>query len=144
MSLYCEQSDVLTCDQGEEKLKTTLNKIASILAFIIGALAIFAGGQALLGKDPGYYVINWLLLYNYTVGILTVSVTAILIWRSSKPALPAALGTFGVHAVVMLILQMAYRDIVAPDSVRAMIVRLVVWGIILVLMFLKRRKNKQV
>jgi len=32
-------------------LKTTLDKIASILAFIIGAMAIFAGGQALLGKN---------------------------------------------------------------------------------------------
>jgi len=143
MSLYYEQSDVLTCDQGEEKLKTTLDKIASILAFIIGAMAIFAGGQALLGKDPGYYVIDWLLLYNYTVGILTVIITAVLIWKSSKFALPAAISTFSLHALVMIILQTAFSDVVAADSTRAMIVRLVVWGIILSLMFLQRRKVKQ-
>ena len=53
-------------------MKTNLQKIAAVLAFIIGAMAIFAGAQTLLGKDPGYYVINWLLLYNYTAGILTV------------------------------------------------------------------------
>jgi hypothetical protein len=124
-------------------LKTTFNKIASSLAFIIGALAIFAGGQALLGKDPGYYVINWLLLYNYTIGIMTVIITATLIWKNSKFAMPAAIGTFSLHALVMILLQTAFRDVVAADSIRAMIVRLVVWGIILSLMFLQRRKEKQ-
>ena len=123
-------------------MKTTLNKIAAILAFIIGMMAIFAGGKALLGVDPGYYVINWLLLYNYTIGILTVFITAILIWTNSRFALPAAIGTFSIHAVVMLLLQTAFRDVVAPDSVRAMTIRLVVWGIILGLMFVQSRKNK--
>ncbi len=41
-------------------MKTILTKIASILAFIIGGMAVFAGAQVLLGNDPGYYVINWL------------------------------------------------------------------------------------
>ncbi len=79
-------------------MKTNLNKIAAILALIIGAMAVFAGGQALLGKDPGYYVINWLLLYNYTVGILTVFLAAPLIWTNSRFALPAAIGIFSIHA----------------------------------------------
>ena len=61
-------------------MNTTFNKIASVLAFIIGGMAIFAGGKVLLGNDPGYYVINWLPLYNYTIGILTIFITAILIW----------------------------------------------------------------
>ena len=85
-------------------MNTTLHKIAAVLAFIIGAMAIFAGGQVLLGKDPGYFVINWLPLYNYTMGILTVFITALLIWTNSKLAMPAAIGTFSIHAVVMLIL----------------------------------------
>ena len=123
-------------------MKTNLTKIASILAFIIGSMAIFAGGQALLGKDPGYYVINWLLLYNYTVGILTVFITAILIWTDSRYALPAAIGTFSVHSLVMFIIQTAYRGIVAPDSLRAMTIRIIVWIIILGLMFVQVRKNK--
>ena len=123
-------------------MKNNLQKIAAVLAFIIGAMATFAGAQALLGKDPGYYVINWLLLYNYTAGILTVFITAFLIWTHSRFAMPAALGTFGLHALVMLILQTAYRDVVAPDSIRAMTVRLIVWSIILGLMFLQQRKNR--
>jgi len=123
-------------------MKTVLNTAASILALIIGGMAVFAGGKVLLGEDPGYYVINWLLLYNYTAGILTVFVTAILIWANHKYSLPAAVATFSLHALVMLILQTAYRGVVAPDSIRAMTIRLVVWGIILGLMFVQLRKNR--
>ncbi|NOH04896.1 MAG: hypothetical protein HND47_24470 [Chloroflexi bacterium] len=121
-------------------MNTILNKIASILAFVIGAMAIFAGGKVLLGDDPGYYVINWLPVYNYTVGILTVFVTAILIWMNHRLAMPIAIGTFGVHALVMLILQTAYRDVVAIDSIVAMTLRLSVWAVVLGLMFLQSRK----
>lgn len=123
-------------------MKTNLNKIAAILAFIIGAMAVFAGGQALLGKDPGYFVINWLLLYNYTIGILTVFIVAYLIWTSNKYALPTAIGIFSMHALVMIILLGGYRDVVATDSIVAMTIRIVVWLIILVLMFLQRRKTR--
>lgn len=123
-------------------MKTTFSKIASVLVFIIGAMAVFAGGQTLLGKDPGYYVINWLLLYNYTIGILTVFITAPLIWTAGKLAFPAAIGTFSLHALVMLVLQTGYRSVVAPDSLVAMTIRLVVWGVILGLLFLQRRKNR--
>lgn len=123
-------------------IKISLNKIASILAFIIGVMAVFAGGKVLLGNDPGYYVINWLVLYNYTVGILTVSITAFLIWKNSRYALLAAILTFALHALVMVILQIAYGGVVAPDSLVAMTLRLVVWLIILGLMFFQIRKNK--
>lgn len=123
-------------------MKTNLAKIASILAFIIGSMAIFAGGQVLLGQDPGYYVINWLPVYNYTFGILTVFITTILIWAKSRLALPAAIATFGAHTLVMLVLQIGYLDVVAPDSIRAMSIRLIAWGIILGLMFAQSRLHK--
>ena len=123
-------------------MKTILNKIASVLAFIVGGMAIFAGGQVLLGRDPGYYVIDWLPLYNYTAGVLTVFVTAILIWANSRFALPATIGTFSLHALVMFILQTAYRGVVAPDSIQAMTIRLATWVIILGLMFAQPRKDR--
>ena len=123
-------------------MKTNFNKIASVLAIIIGAMAIFAGGQVLLGNDPGYYVINWLPLYNYTLGILTVFITAILIWNNSRIAMPAVIGTFSLHALVMLILQTAYKGVVAPDSIRAMTVRLIALAIILTLMFIQQRSKE--
>ena len=123
-------------------MNTTLNKIAAVLAFIIGAMAVFAGGQVLLGKLPDYYVINWLPVYNYTIGILTVFVTAILLWTNHRLAMPVAIATFGVHALVMLILQTAYSDVVAIDSTVAMTIRLASWIIILALMYFQSRKTK--
>jgi len=125
-------------------MNTTLNKIAAILAFVIGAMAVFAGGKVLLGNDPGYYVINWLPVYNYTVGILTVFVTAALIWGRHRLALPIAGATFGVHTLVMLVLQAAYRDVVAIDSVVAMTIRMTVWIIILALMYAQTRRTGMV
>lgn len=123
-------------------MKNTLNKIASGLAFIIGGMAIIAGIQVMLGNDPGYYVINWLPIYNYTIGILTVFIIAILIWINHRLALPAAIVTIGLHAAVMAILQTAYREVVAPDSIRAMTIRLVVWAVILSLLVVQKRKQK--
>lgn len=115
-------------------METILNKIASGLAFAIGGMGVFAGIEVLLGNDPGYYVINWLPVYNYTVGILTAFITATLIWTSHRLALPAAVATISFHTAVMVTLQTAYREVVAPDSIRAMTVRLVVWVVILGLM----------
>ena len=124
-------------------MNTILNKIASVIAFIIGGMAIFAGGKVLLGIDPGYYVINWVPVYNYTIGILTFFITAVLIWTNNKFAGPAAIGTFSLHALVMLILQTAFHETVAPESIKAMTLRLVVWAVILGLMYVGARKNVQ-
>jgi hypothetical protein len=124
-------------------MKSILTKIAAILALIIGAMAVFAGAQVLLGNDPGYYVINWVPVYNYTAGILTIFITAILIWRGSKLAWFAAITTFSFHTLVMIILQTVHRDVVAVDSIRAMTIRMIAWAIILVLMFAQSRKDKK-
>ncbi|MGB8983515.1 MAG: hypothetical protein WCC12_16730 [Anaerolineales bacterium] len=118
-----------------------MNKVAAALAFIIGMMAVFAGGQVLVGKVPDYYVIDWLPLYNYTVGVLTVFITALLIWTNNKFARPAAIATFVIHAIIMIILQTAYRDVVAIDSLVAMTIRLTTWFIILTLTFLQARKT---
>ena len=124
-------------------MTSIFRKIAAALAFIIGAMAIFAGSQVMLGKIMDYYVIDWLPIYNFVLGLMAAFITAILIWKGSKFALPAAIGTFASHGIVMLILQTAYRDVVASDSIKAMTVRLVVWLIILTLMIIQDRKDKQ-
>ena len=123
-------------------MNTKLTKIAAALTMIIGVMAIFAGGQVLIGKIMDYYVIDWLPIYNFTLGLISAGFTAIIIWKGSKFALPAAMATFASHATVMLILQTAYRDVVAPDSIKAMTVRLVAWVIILALLFAHERKSK--
>ena len=125
-------------------MNTTLRGIAAGLAAIVGAMAVVAGGQVLLGKVPDYYVIDWLPVYNFAMGVVTVLLAAPLIWKDSRTATPVAVGTFGAHAVVMLILLAAYRDVVAPDSIVAMSVRLTVWLIVLALMFFRSRRAGRV
>ena len=118
-----------------------LLKAAAIIAWMIGWMAVFAGGRVLLGTLPDYYVIDWLPIYNFIVGVVTVLVTAILIWRNSRYALPAAAGTCIAHVLVLLVLLTSFRDVVARDSLVAMTVRSVTWTIILALMFKAANKG---
>lgn len=120
-----------------------MNKIAAILTFVIGAMAIFAGGQVILGILPDYYVIDWLPIYNFVIGIASVLFTAVVIWKNTRLALPAAIATFSMNAIVMVVLQTAYRAVVATDSIKAMTVRLVVWMIILILLLVQRANDKK-
>lgn len=104
--------------------------IAAALALVIGVMAIIAGGQVLfLGRDPGYYVIDWLVVYNFTVGVLSVAAAA-WIWLRGWRARAVAAIVFSAHATVMLTLLAVYRVVVAPDSLVAMTIRLSVWAII--------------
>ncbi len=124
-------------------MSSIYRKIAAAIAFAIGAMSIFAGGQVALGKVMDYYVIDWLPIYNLIVGLISVFVTSILIWKGSKFAMPFAIATFVSHSAVMVVLQIAYRDVVAPDSIKATTVRIVLWAIILTLMMFQSRKDKQ-
>lgn len=123
-------------------MNTTPNKIAAILAFIIGAMSVIAGAKVLQGWNPGYFVLNWLPVYNFGMGVLTVLIPSILIWRESRLASPTAIGTFGIHAVVLLVLITVFRGTVATESILAMLFRLVTWVVILGLMFFARRKPR--
>ena len=124
-------------------MKLNYRKIAAGFAFIIGGKAVFAGGQVILGKVMDYYVIDWLPIYNLIAGFISLLISATLIWKDSKYAMPIAITTLASHGIVMLILQVAYPDVVAPDSIKAMIVRIVAWVIILSLMLTQKRKDKQ-
>lgn len=123
-------------------MDTIFTKIAAVLAAIIGLMAVFAGGRVLLGNLPDYYVITWLPVYNFLLGIISVSITAIIFWKNLRFAISAAIVTFSLHGVVMLVLQTAYRSVVAIDSIQAMSIRLVVWALILVLLGFQQRKNQ--
>jgi hypothetical protein len=124
-------------------MKILPGRIAAVLSFIIGLMAIIAGGRVLLGHLPDYYVIDWLPVYNFIAGVFSASLTAILIWKNHRLALPAAITTFGLHALVMIVLQTAYRNVVAPDSLRAMTIRLVIWVIITGLLAAQQQINKR-
>jgi len=124
-------------------MNSKLRKTAAVLSFIIGAMAIFAGGQVMLGKIMDYYVIDWLPIYNFIVGIISVF-ASIIIWKGSKIVMPVAIAILASNVTVMLVLLTAYRDVVAPDSIKAMTVRIVAWIIILVLIIMQAHRDKSV
>jgi len=114
-----------------------MNQIAFILAFIIGIMSIVAGGKAMQGWNPGYSVLTWLPVYNFVMGILAL-IPAALIWMNHRYALIASIATFGIHAIVLLMLFIAFRNTVAYQSLAAMTFRLGVWIAILALLFFKQ------
>jgi cell shape-determining protein MreD len=121
-----------------------LYRIAAVLSLVIGLMAVIAGGQVLMGKVMDYYVIDWLPVYNFSLGLFSALVMSVLLWRQSAKALSLALGTLGVHAGVMIVLLTAYRSVVAPDSLAAMTIRITVWVIILALLAYARRQGRPV
>ena len=116
-------------------MNRTLLRVASVLALLIGAMSVVAGGSVLLGWQPGYTVVGWLPIYNFVAGWLAVLVAAPLIWRGSRWALPVALAALGAHAAVMLLTQVVSRDVVAMQSIAAMAFRLAVWAVIVILLW---------
>lgn len=115
------------------------NRIASVLVFIIGAMSIIAGGKAMRGWNPGYSVLSWLPIYNFVMGIVTL-IPAILIWINNRYAMIAAVATFGIHVLVLLLLLTIFHEAVARQSIAAMLFRLVAWLVILALMVFGARK----
>ncbi|MFN3333498.1 MAG: hypothetical protein ACK47M_13405 [Caldilinea sp.] len=116
-------------------MRNNLNRVAAVLAWIIGGMGALAGGQTLLGRLPGWNVISWLPVYNFVVGVLTVLIVAPLIWRGHRYALPVGLAVFGANLAVVLILQVAFQDTVARESIAAMLLRLAVWAVIIGLLY---------
>lgn len=122
-------------------MRVTLNKIAALLAFAIGAMSIFSGWRVIQGWNPGYSVVSWLPVYNFAMGIFTVLIPSVLIWREHRSAFPVAIATFSLHAMVLLALVVFFGGIVASESIAAMLFRLAIWFIVLALIFFARRKN---
>lgn len=111
-----------------------LIKLPSILAFLVGAMSIVAGGMVMRGWRPGYSILSWLPVYNFIVGLLTL-VPAYLLWVNNRHAMTASIVTIALHAVVLLILLILFRGQVATQSIGAMTFRMIVWIIILALLF---------
>ena len=122
-------------------MRNYFSKAAAVLAAIIGAMAVFAGGKVLLGQVPDYYVIDWLPIYNFGVGVISLLGTAVLIWQEHRLAQPAAFATLGAHSAIMILLRTSYADVVAPDSVQAMTLRIAAWVIIALLLALRSKEE---
>jgi len=120
-----------------------MGKAAAILSFIIGAMSIVAGAEVIRGWNPGWSVLNWLPVYNFVMGIFTVIVPTVLIWKNHRQAIAVAIATLSIHAVVTILLLTAFRSAVAPQSILAMTSRFIVWLVILALTYFSVKKQKE-
>jgi lysylphosphatidylglycerol synthetase-like protein (DUF2156 family) len=117
-------------------------KTASILAFIIGAMAVFAGARvAILNREMPYYVLQGLPVYNLILGVLSIFPVTFLIWKKSRFAIPASIAVLASHSIILLILLVAYLGTVSVFSLGAMLFRIIIWIIILRLLLLYKKET---
>jgi hypothetical protein len=122
-------------------MKNIILKIAAAIATLLGIMSVITGIRALTGSfDPGYESFSVLISYNVLMGIISV-IAGYFIWKNHKQALLlSAIITIG-HIAVLLSLVTIFSNIIANQSVEAMIFRSVVWVLIFVTVFTINRKK---
>jgi hypothetical protein len=116
----------------------------ALVAALFGIATLFAGGRVLLGADPGYIVFRPLLVYNTAMGIAYVA-AGVLAWRNVERGKRAAAAIFGLNCLVLGAVSYLYATggAVAIESIRAMVLRTVVWLVLFVgLVWLTRRSKR--
>ncbi len=118
--------------------------IALSLSGIIGIMSVISGSSMLLGlKEVSYSVLNWLVVYNVILGILSV-ITAFFIWKNFELSKKMIALILCSHTVVLTYLYF-FSEMVATESIKAMIFRVVVWLLIFFLAYrLKCKKSNTI
>lgn len=117
--------------------KTELNRplyvriiqgVFALVAALFGFATMVVGVRVLAGSDPGYIVFRPLLIYNTAMGMAYVA-AGIIAWRSLDRGRYAAAAIFVLNFLVLGAIGYLYAtgDDVAIESLRAMILRTVVW-----------------
>jgi hypothetical protein len=119
-----------------------IRRLPSLLGIIIGLLSILSGTKVLLGiSSPTYIVLHWLVIYNVSLGVVSV-ITGIALWnlRSWAISWAALIAAFHGSVLVLLIVFFVSGKTVAYQSILAMLFRTTVWvGICL----LARRRGRR-
>lgn len=113
------------------------------IALVFGVVTVAAGASVLAGRDPGYLVYRPLLIFNTVMGV-AYAAAAVLIWRNLARGRLAATAILALNVAMLGLVIYLFRtsDVVAVDSVRAMIFRSAVWLLIFgVLVWMGRRQE---
>jgi sensor histidine kinase YesM len=119
------------------------DRVASVLAIVIGLLSIREGGAVLLGVTvPDFPVLTWLVWYNVALGFVSVA-AGIGMWTRLYWSRTLALNILVLHAVVFAGLIALYQlgQTVAPRSIFAMMLRTFTWVVIYSLLKWKRQEE---
>ena len=115
-----------------KRLSPYIQTAAAIIAIVFGLVTIWVGGMTLFGFfNPGYIIFVPLLIYNTVMGFLYIA-TGILIWQQHPNALQVSKFIFVLNILVLLIVTLLYwtNFEVAFESLKAMSLRTLIWGII--------------
>ncbi len=107
---------------------TLIRRIAAIVAILFGLATLVAGSRVLAGADPGYLVFRPLLLFNTVMGAIYLA-AGLAAWKSARSGRYFAAGILSLNVGVLGILLFLREtaDVVAAESVRAMLLRTVIW-----------------
>lgn len=120
------------------------DRVAAILAVMLGLLSVLEGGRVLLGLwVPGYPVFLWLVWYNVVMGAVSV-VVGVGIWQLSERSRNFAVNILALHAIVFagLFALKQTGQIVAMKSIFAMMFRTFAWIVIYLLVGWKRQEGE--
>jgi hypothetical protein len=115
----------------------------AVIALVFGAATIAAGASVLAGRDAGYVVYRPLLIFNTAMGV-AYAAAAVLIWRDLARGRLAAAVILALNLAMLGLVGYLFRtsDVVAVDSVRAMVFRSAVWLVMFgVLVWIGRRRK---
>lgn len=123
------------------KPSTITKKIASLLALFIGVMSVFAGSKVLLGLEgKPYTILNWLVVYNVILGAISI-LTAVFIWANHSWFKRLIVLILSAHFLVLFYLYF-FDATVATESIKAMLFRVGIWGLIFVLAFYPKKNKK--
>ncbi|MCF6284013.1 MAG: hypothetical protein L3K26_02325 [Candidatus Hydrogenedentes bacterium] len=125
-------------------MKITQRALA-LVACLFGLLTMSVGVSVLRGADPGYIVYRPLLAYNTAMGMAYVA-AGVVAWRSIDRGKYAAGTIFVLNFLVLGGVGYLYATggAVAIDSLRAMILRTVIWLVLFIGLAWVSHRNRSV
>ena len=111
-------------------MKLNSVKLSSALAILVGLMSVIVGIRVLTGAFvPGYTFHKSLVIYNSAAGIVSL-ICGILIWFKNEKSFLLSAVILSAHLSVLIVISTIYFDIIAKESIFAMIFRSVVWAVI--------------
>ena len=119
---------LLETELNRPRSERIIQGVFALIASLFGLATIVAGVRVLAGSDPGYIVFRPLLIYNAIMGMAYVA-AGVVAWRSFDRGKYAAATIFVLNFLVLGAIGYLYAtgSAVAIESLRAMILRTVVW-----------------
>jgi hypothetical protein len=117
------------------------DRVAAILAVVLGLVSIREGGSVLLHvTTPSYPILPWLVWYNVVMGFVSVIAGAGM-WKRKEWGITQSVNILTLHSIVFfgLIGLRQFGQTVAMISMFAMLFRTFTWIVIVSLLKWKRQ-----